>query len=512
MRVSACLIRDELDDRITVCREGLGYEEPVYSALRIYQGDACMTSEYVYLITEESLTGNPEIESGSCLIITGGCKTVPDWAKHTDCTILVMKDCTLETALNCMIEIFDRYNRWAETLQDCINNHGAVQDMIDASEDIFKNPLFLCDQDYRYLAMTRSGGDRGNTDEMINQEVMCSFRFEPEFQKLWNSSSAFLYTSQFLPYRNLSYRVRCEGNITLGLNLQESLQTFRRSDNSLLECLGKYICMYYNQNYWLLCQNHEEKDSVFKDILEGAPVEAGRLYRVLHSLNWKSDQDYRIYCLEITEQEKNYRFVQIQCHQIETVFQFAFAWEYKSHIVVIVNDTLLGNSDRQEDAALRIFIRENYMKTGAGRLAEGIRAIRNSYLQAVSALEAGKRKHPSRWYYEFSEYCLAYMLYHCIGDLPPEALVPKGLLQMREYDRQNKTSYLLTLETYYHEKCNVSKVADVLYIHRTTCLERLRRIKQFLKMELDDPQNRIYLILSVEILKDRTDEEQLQTP
>ena len=30
------------------------------------------------------------------------------------------------------------------------------------------------------------------------------------------------------------------------------------------------------------------------------------------------------------------------------------------------------------------------MKTGAGRLAEGIRAIRNSYLQAVSALEAGK--------------------------------------------------------------------------------------------------------------------------
>ena len=24
--------------------------------------------------------------------------------------------------------------------------------MIDASEDIFKNPLFLCDQDYRYLA------------------------------------------------------------------------------------------------------------------------------------------------------------------------------------------------------------------------------------------------------------------------------------------------------------------------------------------------------------------------
>ncbi len=81
MRVSACLIRDELDDRITVCREGLGYEEPVYSALRIYQGDTCMTSEYVYLVTEESLTGNPEIESGSCLIITGGCKTVPDWAK-----------------------------------------------------------------------------------------------------------------------------------------------------------------------------------------------------------------------------------------------------------------------------------------------------------------------------------------------------------------------------------------------------------------------------------------------
>ena len=53
-----------------------------------------MTSEYVYLVTEESLTGNLEIESGSRLIITGACKTVPDSAKHTGCTILVMKERT----------------------------------------------------------------------------------------------------------------------------------------------------------------------------------------------------------------------------------------------------------------------------------------------------------------------------------------------------------------------------------------------------------------------------------
>ena len=69
----------------------------------------------------------------------------------------------------------------------------------------------------------------------------------------------------------------------------------------------------------------------------------------------------------------------------------------------------------------------------------------------MAALEAGEKKDPTKWYYVFDEYSLDYMIYNCTGSLSPKELVPEGLLRMKEYDRQNQTFYLQTLETYYRE-------------------------------------------------------------
>lgn len=500
MRLSACLIKEELEGRLAGVVEGEGYHKPLLSKVRMYQGEHFLEAGYLYIASKETLEEMPEMKKGSCLLYPGRLEELPLSYNSREGTVLAVMEQGTEAYLNYILEIFEKYSAWEEEMQNCINKRKNIQSMIDACRGIFENPLFLCDQDYRFLALTGLESGEKETDT-VSQDVMCSFRFETEFQKLWNSSSAFLYQSKFLPYRNLSYRVRCGGNYTLGLNLQESRVLFRESDRFLLEYLGEYIRLYYDQNYMQLCQNQEEKTAVLKGLITGKETHRESLQLVLDALQWEEDHSYQVYCLKITELEKKYRFVGSQCTQVEHVFQHAYGLEYEDCLVTIVNQTLLGRGRESAEEQLRIFIRENYLKTGKGRAAAGIRNIRASYLQAVAALETGEKKDPTKWYYDFEEYCLDYMIYNCTGSLSPKELVPEGLLRMKEYDRQNKTFYLQTLEMYYREKCNTSRAAEVLFIHRTTFLERLRRIRRFLCMDLDDPKNRIYLILSMEVLK-----------
>ena len=57
-----------------------------------------------------------------------------------------------------------------------------------------------------------------------------------------------------------------------------------------------------------------------------------------------------------------------------------------------------------------------------------------------------------------------------------------------------------------------TKVADVLYVHPDHLPGASEKNQTISENGVRRSQNRIYLILSIEILKDRTDEEQLQTP
>ena len=57
-----------------------------------------------------------------------------------------------------------------------------------------------------------------------------------------------------------------------------------------------------------------------------------------------------------------------------------------------------------------------------------------------------------------------------------------------EYDKENNTEFLITLESYIDNFKNVSKSADVLNLHRNTMLYRMEKIKDILMMDLDDSE------------------------
>lgn len=78
-----------------------------------------------------------------------------------------------------------------------------------------------------------------------------------------------------------------------------------------------------------------------------------------------------------------------------------------------------------------------------------------------------------------------------------------------EYDRSNHTQYCLTLYTYLICHHSLQETCERLFLHRNTALYRIRKMKDQFEIPLDDPEQFLYLLLSVSMILLREGKEEL---
>ena len=83
----------------------------------------------------------------------------------------------------------------------------------------------------------------------------------------------------------------------------------------------------------------------------------------------------------------------------------------------------------------------------------------------------------------------------------------EGLLDLKEQDEKNQTQYLETLRVYLEQHLSSTQAARELFIHRSTFLYRLDRIREILQSDLDDPEEIFYLELSFRLLEQENEKE-----
>ena len=90
-----------------------------------------------------------------------------------------------------------------------------------------------------------------------------------------------------------------------------------------------------------------------------------------------------------------------------------------------------------------------------------------------------------------------YLMMHGAEEFLSEEVDSLALQKLMEHDRQMGTQYYKTLECYVKCRYNAAHTAKELFIHRSTFLNRLERIKELTKLDLDDFASRLYVELSV---------------
>lgn len=139
-----------------------------------------------------------------------------------------------------------------------------------------------------------------------------------------------------------------------------------------------------------------------------------------------------------------------------------------------------------------------HVALGMGQVAREIGSWRNSYRDAVQALELARRLQTNTPLY--------------IGDLGVYQLIlslserekllsfcDRALGALEDYDEKNSGELIRTLEAFFACHGNLSETAVMLYVHRNTLLYRVQRIKDIAGIDLDRPEMRLALHLALTI-------------
>lgn len=148
---------------------------------------------------------------------------------------------------------------------------------------------------------------------------------------------------------------------------------------------------------------------------------------------------------------------------------------------------------------LQLNIKKATVSMGVGNAFGGIRAIKESVSEARKAykvLRACQGTGELRYYDEIG-------IYRVFFDLKSEEvlhnLLQESLGVLLEYDRENDSDMVHTLEVFLEEDCNIAMTTERLFVHRNTVKYRIKRIEEIMGLDLKDVTVQFNLRLAYKI-------------
>lgn len=137
---------------------------------------------------------------------------------------------------------------------------------------------------------------------------------------------------------------------------------------------------------------------------------------------------------------------------------------------------------------------------GISSVGTRISHITGSFKQSIDVIPLGRKLNSENVIYKYRD-MLVYNLMRSLDYDQLYGIYSSTVKTLDEYDKENNTEFLLTLETYISHCKNISKSADALYLHRNTMLYRIDKIKDILMMDFDDSESVLNLQMGIHAKK-----------
>ncbi len=233
--------------------------------------------------------------------------------------------------------------------------------------------------------------------------------------------------------------------------------------------------------------------------LRYATMDSTFLHVNLTRLGWRSGDDYQILLVQLPPEDRK---LSHSMYTYENVFAGAYSdcigLRYEDFILILLPNgacSMLG----QCLPALR-----KQLTMDKGVCSVGLRFCDLSQLK----IEYDMTKRPLRissqggrrirYYRDVMETHLINELSSCF---PLRHACHHAAVRVQEYDIASGTDFLLTLETYLMYNKSLMAAAEKLFIHRSTLTYRLKCIEKIAPMQLDDPCERLHILLSCIVLR-----------
>lgn len=173
-------------------------------------------------------------------------------------------------------------------------------------------------------------------------------------------------------------------------------------------------------------------------------------------------------------------------------------YEYRTRNTM--NDKLTDLSERVE-SHFSMKHKEIKVKMGIGKILKDIEDTKKSAWQAKGAVKVMIALDSEKTMMAYENLGIYRLFLNINDENELLELYHKNLDKLIEYDKSENNDFVNTLQVYIDNGGSITKTTENLYVHRNTVKYRINRIKEIMKIDLDDPKVQFDLKLSFAIRK-----------
>lgn len=465
--------------------------------------------EHIILVNPEELENCVKRVKNSILICLSQPQTIPS---HPGNELIVLDDMLSETmAFNVLVYIQDAFNEWESKMNEILNKKLDFQVMIEVISDFLDQSIALMDPHFRYIAYTASSRKLIGMVDSHNHlpfEIANELRNLAEFKSLENYKEAFVYThGETVVYKNIFYDDQFVGRLSMLADEYTDIEYAK----TIFDLAGSFLEIMYQQNssFENTIYNRQKLHCFLIDIYAKLHVDIELFYQTLLENQCRLDDHWYIALMIAKTTDVSIYSASYVSNQLEDMFPGCFCIIKDGKIIILYNESLYRRKNAENHLLSDIldhitdqfstFAFVSRMFSDISHL-ENITAAINQAQFVLNTVMSHRDQMEGKTYWLFDDYALEFLLQRGIADFRTDQICHPGVLKLMKYDLIHETSFSKTLFIYIKEKYNAAAAAKALYIHRSSFINRMDRIRELVDLDLEDLDNRLYITLSYQLI------------
>lgn len=472
---------------------------------RYYAGEKLFSSQVLYIAQAGQLATDPTADGHAAIICLG----YPPMVFSTlNCDCLCLEPSTdLDTLFRKVQEIFFSFADFDSRIKDKIIENRPVSELADIALSLFHTPVTVFDKFEKILMIAYDPGRPENLEFYQN----CLYTYMPEdersvlytdqdFATSLETRGATWFQSDIYKQDIIFYNIFIHNNLYGRVIIEDTYRNLRDGDYALLEWFGCYVQTFLaksTQYYYHTSIEFERMMQAF--LLQEGPYLA-EYDQVLTLETWQPNDLFL--CVSVTNVDltEGAEFLNNGAFYMEDLFAYQYIFIQDRYITQIINVTRSQYPQIEILRRLNAFLKNNEYAAGTSTwfsdFSQTKLYISQSRLMADYAVGRQTKK-----LYEFNQDVLPMAMSLLDTKYHSRLYYTDRIRELISYDTENGTELVKTLKCYVENNLNITKTYEQMYIARTTCLYRLKRISQITHMDPEDPCTNLYLRVLFYLMK-----------
>ena len=393
--------------------------------------------------------------------------------------------------LNFIQRLFDRLDDWTQSLRQAAETEDGVEQLLSRASGMLQNPVLLLDERGHVIAQSDQAEASLFTDRIPQELLLGDGGDNAVIHKIGG------HDSPDAIYTKISF-----GSSYCLLACVASERQLYASDEIVFDSLVGFLRLMLSERRLRLSfkQIDPAREAAVRAFLtlftRDAPEQEAM--GTLRTLGWGEGEGYAILAIEPNNGDLRAAQADAICEKLNSSIHDSVAFTMLPFVVAVVRSALLESAALLN--TLHAIARENALSFGVCESFAGFAFFPQRMEQAKRALNRSIDFGGVACYSDLFEQEL---IQNKTANFPPELVARRSVLALAAYDREHETNYRKTTELYLKNRFNAVKTASELFIHRSTFLYRLERIREQFGLDLDDPNlSMLHLLYSLRAVSD----------